>query len=166
MATLPISRRFTVLHIPHSFRHRYHSKVGACWPNAVLSHVTQARPYLGLKAQPGIGLPTAIAPFVSQTYTQQRYNSSKFTPPSPGSFGKHEAAKKRRQEETDDKNKRTELSSHPNAQQDVHQDRKPNREQKEDKEAKDDPRKEAVEDKQGLKTFRPARLPIVLCHGK
>ncbi|KAG0289068.1 hypothetical protein BGZ97_006581, partial [Linnemannia gamsii] len=48
---------------------------------------------------------------------------------------------------------------------DVNRDRKSDRKEKEDKEAKGDPRKEAVEENQGLKTFRPARLPIVLCHG-
>ncbi|KAF9933101.1 hypothetical protein FBU30_006602 [Linnemannia zychae] len=37
--------------------------------------------------------------------------------------------------------------------------------QKDTKEANEDPRKEAVEEKQGLKTFQAARLPIVLCHG-
>ncbi|KAF9091936.1 hypothetical protein BGX23_004770 [Mortierella sp. AD031] len=33
------------------------------------------------------------------------------------------------------------------------------------KEAKEDARKEAIEEKKDIKTFRAARLPIVLCHG-
>jgi hypothetical protein len=155
MASLLTTKRFTFRHIPISFGHRHRSTAGPCWPNAVFSHVSQARPYLRVKTQTGIGLPAVTVPLVAQTYTQRRYDSSK-----------HGAARRRwRQEEAYNKNKRAEPSTHANTQQDVNRDRKSDRKKKEDKEAKGDPRKEAVEENQGLKTFRPARLPIVLCHG-
>ncbi|KAF8934148.1 hypothetical protein BGZ47_010490 [Haplosporangium gracile] len=158
-------RRVTVSHIPLSLGYRYRSTAGPCWTNTLLSHVTQAQPRLGSKAQTGVGLPAATVPLIPQTYTQRRYDSSKSTPPSLEPFSRHGAAKKRRQEETEDKNKRGERANHVDKQEDVSQDRGSDQKQKEDKEAKDDPRKEAVQDKQGVKTFRPARLPIVLCHG-
>lgn len=58
-----------------------------------------------------------------------------------------------------------ERASHVEKQKDPSQDHGSDRKRKDDEEAKEDPRKEAVEEKQGLKTYRPARLPIVLCHG-
>ncbi|KAF9574782.1 hypothetical protein EC968_005568 [Mortierella alpina] len=82
-------------------------------------------------------------PWIGQ---QSRFKSTKQPHSSPESLSRHGAAR-RRHEETDP----TDSSN------------RSSRRERED--ATNDPRKEAVEEQQDTKSFRAARLPVVLCHG-
>ncbi|OAQ22552.1 alpha/beta-hydrolase [Linnemannia elongata AG-77] len=156
MTLLLISRKVPVRHIPFSTGCRFHSAARPCrWSTTVLNHVSQAQPWHGSGSRTPFGLPAVTVIPVFHSYTQRRYDSSKSTSPSVDLFSRHEAAKRRRQEKVEDKKGGDEKASHVDKQKETSQ----------DQEAKDDPRKESVEDKKGLKAFRPARLPIVLCHG-
>ena len=162
-----ISKKVTVRRILLSTGCRFHSATGpGRWSSTVLNHVSQAQPWHGPGPRTPSRLPAVTVPLVFQTCAQRRYDSSKSTPSSVDLFSRHEAAKRRRQEEVEDKKGGDERARHVDKQKNTSRDRRSDRKRKDDEEAKEDPRKEAVEGKQGLKTFRPARLPIVLCHGK
>ncbi|KAK3844585.1 MAG: Alpha/Beta hydrolase protein, partial [Linnemannia gamsii] len=163
--------RVAVRHIPFATGCRYYSNgaAGTRWPYMLLEQLQRRLPGSGSGSGLRTGLPAASISLVSQSQGQKRYESNKKATPSqsPDSFGRQGAALRRRQQEekeqTDD-----ERSSHVSKQaQGMKEDRRPasDREKKDDKNAKEDPRKEAIEEKQELKTFRAARLPIVLCHG-
>lgn len=166
MNFLLISRKVAVRHIPHSTGCCFNSAAGPRrWSSTALNNVSHAQPWRGSRSRTPPGLLAVAVPLVFQTCTQRRYNSNKSTPPSVDLFSRHGAAKRRRQEELVDRKDGDERASHVEKQKDPSQDHGSDRKRKDDEEAKEDPRKEAVEEKQGLKTYRPARLPIVLCHG-
>ncbi|KAF9130228.1 hypothetical protein BGW39_003322 [Mortierella sp. 14UC] len=141
----------------------------------LLDRVAQLQP-----RPPGSGLrtgpvPAAVAsvPLVWQSQGQRRYESNKKSAAAkaPDSFSRQGAAMRRRQEDEEGQEKEESLdgrSSRVNKLEEKSRSHRtdPDQGNKDDgKEAKDDPRKEALEEKKELRTFRAARLPIILCHG-
>ncbi|KAG0042740.1 hypothetical protein BGZ83_000123 [Gryganskiella cystojenkinii] len=88
---------------------------------------------------------------------QQHRQKNTGNPETPDAFTRKEAAKRRLEKED-------ELKITPEVSAKGSKDRIENDSKKSDH-AEDNPRKEAVKEKEGIKTFRPARLPVVLCHG-
>jgi len=102
---------------------------------------------------------------ISYSYQQTR-NNSRDSRQSPESFTRKEVAKSRHEKEQAGQKEKAEQKQMQDKGSETtakgSKDRIDN--SKKDDETKDDPRKKAVEG--DIKTFRPARLPVVLCHGK